>query len=65
MRNLEKIIEDYLSKSTDFAIQIVGSWGYGKTYYYRNTIEELIYEKSTHNDNSKKYKPIYIYRFLD
>ncbi len=63
MRNLEKITDDYLSKSTDFAVQIVGSWGYGKTYHYRNNLEELIYEKPTHNDSSKKYKPIYISLF--
>ncbi|SRR6266498_592002 len=63
MRNLQKITEDYLSKSTDFAVQIVGSWGYGKTYYYRNTLEQLIYNKPTYNDASKKYKPIYISLF--
>lgn len=63
MRNIENITDDYLSKSTDFAIQIVGSWGYGKTYYYRNTLEKLIYSKPTHNDADKKYKPIYISLF--
>ena len=63
MRNLKTITEDYLSKPTDFAIQIVGSWGYGKTYFYRNTLEKSIYDKPTHNNATKKYKPIYISLF--
>jgi hypothetical protein len=63
MKNLEKIASDYLLKQTDFAIQIVGSWGYGKTYYYRNTLEDLIYATPTYTDASKNYKPIYISLF--
>jgi len=63
MRNLVNITDDYLSKPTDFSIQIVGSWGYGKTYFYRNSLEKQIYNKPTHNDANKKYKPIYISLF--
>jgi hypothetical protein len=63
MRNLINIIDEYLNKPTDFAVQIVGSWGYGKTHFYRNSIESQIYNKSTYNNSSKKYKPIYISLF--
>ncbi|MEO6733855.1 MAG: hypothetical protein ABIN01_21705 [Ferruginibacter sp.] len=63
MRNLESIIDEYLSKSTDYAVQIVGGWGYGKTFYYRDKLEKLIYNKSTFDDATKKYKPIYISLF--
>ena len=63
MRNLETIIIEYLSKQTDYAVQIVGSWGYGKTYHYRNNLKKLISNTSVHSDNSKHYKPIYISLF--
>lgn len=63
MRNLKNVIGEYLSTSTDFAIQIVGGWGFGKTYYYRHTLEELISETPTLRDNRKRYKPIYISLF--
>lgn len=63
MKNIEAKIDDYLGKPTDYAIQIVGSWGHGKTFFYRNNLVKLITEKETHNDSSKCYKPIYISLF--
>lgn len=63
MRNLQNVISDYLSKPTDFAVQVVGSWGYGKTYYYRKTLEPLICNTPTVTDATKKYKPVYISLF--
>lgn len=63
MRNLQKVTSEYLSKPTDFAVQVVGSWGYGKTYYYRKTLEPLICNTPTVTDATKKYKPVYISLF--
>lgn len=63
MRNLQNITSDYLSKPTDFAVQVVGSWGYGKTYYYRKTLEPLICNTPTVTNATKKYKPVYISLF--
>lgn len=63
MRNLQNVTSDYLSKPTDFAVQVVGSWGYGKTYYYRNTLEPLICNTPTVTNAYKKYKPVYISLF--
>lgn len=63
MRNLQNIISDYLSKPTDFAVQIVGSWGYGKTYYYRKILEPLICGTPTVPMANKNYKPVYISLF--
>jgi hypothetical protein len=63
MRNLQNVISDYLSKPTDFAVQIVGSWGYGKTYYYRKILEPLICGTSTVTKANKNYKPVYISLF--
>jgi len=63
MRNLQNVTSDYLSKPTDFAVQVVGSWGYGKTYYYRKTLEPLICNTPTVTDATKKYKPVYISLF--
>ena len=63
MRNLEKVIEEYLSKPTDYAIQIVGSWGHGKTYYYKNVLQDKICKHEVNGNARKKYKPIYISLF--
>ena len=63
MRNIENVITEYLSKQTDFAVQIVGNWGYGKTYYYRNNLVPLINKTETFKNANKKYKPVYISLF--
>lgn len=63
MRNIENFIEEYLSQKTEYAIQVVGDWGTGKTHYYRNTLEERIKNTPVFNDQTKKYKPIYISLF--
>lgn len=63
MRNIEKVIDEYLAKATDYAVQIVGNWGNGKTHFYRNNLEGLILNKETFEDASKTYKPIYVSLF--
>lgn len=63
MRNIENIVSEYLSRQTDFAVQIVGNWGHGKTYYYRNNLEPLIRVTETFKDAKKRYKPVYVSLF--
>lgn len=63
MKNLKPLLVNYLSKDTDYAIQIVGRWGSGKTYYYKNHLEPLINTTAIHNDNERKYKTVYISLF--
>jgi hypothetical protein len=63
MQNIKNIIERYLSRQTQYAILFSGSWGIGKTYYYRNYLENLIKKTNIYSDNSKKYKPVYISLF--
>lgn len=63
MRDLKKIIDEYLNSPTEYAVQIVGNWGHGKTYYYKKHIECLIKNKEIYKDSTKKYKPIYISLF--
>ncbi len=48
---------------TNFAIMISGSWGSGKSYYYKNNVNELIENTNTYSDASKKYKPLIISLF--
>ena len=59
LEKLNKIIRNYLfDKDIDSALFINGKWGVGKTYYWINTVEELIREiKNSYGEN---YEPIYI-----
>ena len=41
-RIYNEIINNYISKDSDFAIQIDGSWGCGKTYYIQNELLNVI-----------------------
>ena len=38
---LDKILESYLHDDNEFALQIDGEWGCGKTYYIKSRLEEL------------------------
>lgn len=38
---LDKILESYLHDDNEFALQIDGGWGCGKTYYIKSRLEEL------------------------
>lgn len=63
MRNLTAIIEKYLSKPTQYSVQIIGEWGIGKTHYYKNTLQTIISNTPVVEDNTIKYHPIYISLF--
>lgn len=63
MKNIESGLLRYLGKKTQYAFQIVGFWGRGKTHFYRNILEPLISNTPTFLDDNKKYKPIYVSLF--
>ena len=46
------IINNYIAKDSDFAIQIDGPWGCGKTYYIQNELLNVIQKTNK--------RPIYI-----
>lgn len=53
MEELKRIIEDYVKKEqTDYAILIKGSWGSGKTHFFKNQLSRVI--------ESCSFKPLYI-----
>jgi len=63
MQHFEAIVADYLSRPTEYALQLSGGWGNGKTWYYRNRISNCIATTSLYNNAEKKYKPLYISLF--
>ena len=63
MEKLDKIIEHYLTMHTNYALLISGEWGCGKTYYYKHTLQALIENTPTVENNSKKYKSVSISLF--
>jgi hypothetical protein len=63
MKNIKSIIKRYLEKETQYAVQLVGPWGRGKTHFYRNTLEKYIESLPTFTDNNRKYKAVYISLF--
>ena len=53
MEELKRIIENYVkTEQTDYAILIKGSWGSGKTYFFKNQLSRVI--------ESCSLKPLYI-----
>ncbi len=53
MEELKKIIEDYVkTEQTDYAVLIKGSWGSGKTHFFKNQLSRVIERCSL--------KPLYI-----
>lgn len=63
MKNLSQTVTQYLSKPTDYAIQVSGDWGIGKTHYYRNSLQTFISNQPVYSNQNKNYKPIYISLF--
>jgi hypothetical protein len=63
MKGAENFIKDYLNEKTEYAIQIIGNWGVGKTHYYKTEIIKTVKETPTLHDASKNYKPVYISLF--
>ncbi len=63
MKHLENMVKSYLSKSTDYAIQICGEWGSGKTYYFKNTLLPIIEKNEVFGNAKKRYTIVYISLF--
>lgn len=63
MQELDKIVDNYLKTDTNYALMITGDWGSGKTYYFKNTLEQLISKTPVFQDNSKSYKPVKVSLF--
>ncbi|MGX1902612.1 P-loop NTPase fold protein [Thermolongibacillus altinsuensis] len=60
MDNIMQEVERYLkAKKTDYALQINGPWGIGKTYYVLNELKPFI-EKQTNNETKENYKLVYV-----
>jgi len=63
MRDIQHLIDNYLAKQTQYAVNIVGQWGKGKTYFYKNILEPRICKTPTLVDNRIYYKPVYVSLF--
>ncbi|WP_281309955.1 P-loop NTPase fold protein [Flavobacterium flavigenum] len=63
MKQLNDIIDFYLTHDSNYAVMITGDWGIGKTYYFRNTLAQKIEQIPTFANAAKKYKPVIISLF--
>ncbi len=62
MKNLDDVVKMYLEIDTNYALMITGSWGSGKTYYFKNTLTKQIEDISIQG-SELKYKPVLISLF--
>lgn len=53
MKNLTNTLLEYLSGPTDYAIQIVGGYGRGKTHFYKTVMQDIILAKRTYGNERK------------
>ncbi len=61
---IDKVLEMYLTKTTNYALLLTGGWGVGKTYYLKNRFfnhAETI--KTTNSGATRRYKPIIVSLF--
>jgi hypothetical protein len=63
MQDFLRITNRYLVQKTNYAIQLSGKWGIGKTHYVKNVLIPKIEKTEAFADFSKKYVPIYISLF--
>lgn len=61
MNNFNQIIDNYLGSPAQYALQIDGEWGVGKTYFIRNTI----IHKLNKANRCPVYLSVYGYNSLD
>ncbi|MCG3086378.1 P-loop NTPase fold protein [Sporosarcina cyprini] len=61
MKQLDDVVLSYLSlPKTNYAIQINGPWGIGKTHYITHTLIDIIEEVHNDNDHTSKFKVCYV-----
>jgi hypothetical protein len=58
--NIENVIEQYLTMTTNYAVLVNGKRGMGKTYLVKNQVADLIKNTATLHDVSSNYKFLYI-----
>lgn len=63
MNNIEAVVRRYLSKETQYALQLVGPWGSGKTHFYKQTLQNIIKEATTLHNAKRNYHPVYVSLF--
>ena len=61
--NLLDIFEQYLRIETNYAVILNGSYGIGKTHFFKQELSKKIKEISLPKDERKKYIPIHISLF--
>jgi len=60
INNIEKVIGQYLTMTTNYAVLINGTRGMGKTHIVKNQVADLINKTSTYDNASIKYRSLYI-----
>ena len=51
--NIKSIFDDYLkTENTNYALMLNGNWGSGKSFFWKNTLKEIV--------KKNEYKEIYI-----
>jgi len=61
VKHLSDVVLSYLSlPKTNYAIQINGPWGIGKTHYITHTLPDIIAEVQNDNDATPRYKVCYV-----
>jgi len=63
MKKIINVVEDYLTRETNNALLITGQWGVGKTYFFNNTLSEVIEKTRIKGDASSTYTSIRISLF--
>lgn len=63
MNELDGIVEFYLKNETNNALLITGDWGTGKTYYYKNFLQQKIETVPVYRLPNKNYKSLIISLF--
>ena len=56
----EKVINNYLSMETSYALLVNGRRGIGKTYFIKNRVIPMISKSKVFHDHRKSYKPVFM-----
>lgn len=67
LEDVDQLVLDYVkAPSTDYAIMLTGTWGAGKTYYWKNALKQSIEEIVSPviiNDQNVKYTAVHVSLF--
>lgn len=67
LEDVDQLVLDYVNApSTDYAIMLTGTWGAGKTYYWKNALKQSIEEIVSPviiNDQNVKYTAVHVSLF--